>query len=74
MPPPMPKDNTLRDVGKYVGLAFLLPISTLVGYGMGYGLDRLFHTKFLTFPFMILGIAAGFIELIKELNQDTGGK
>ncbi len=70
----MAKTNSLGEVGKYLGLALLLPISTLVGYAMGYGLDRLFHTKFLAFTFMILGIAAGFIELIKELNQDNGGK
>ena len=70
----MPKDDSLKQVGKYLGLAFLLPVSTLIGYGMGYLLDKAFHTKFLTFTFLLFGIAAGFIELIRELNQDNGGK
>jgi F0F1-type ATP synthase assembly protein I len=31
-------------VGEYSSLAFLLPASTLVGYVIGYFLDRLFGT------------------------------
>ncbi len=70
----MPKDDSLKQVGKYLGLAFLMPVSTMIGYVMGYLLDKAFHTKFLTFTFLLFGIAAGFIELIRELNQDNGGK
>lgn len=70
----MPKDDSMRQVGKYLGLAFLLPVSTCVGYVIGYLLDKVFHTKFLTFTFLLFGIAAGFIELVRELNQDNGSK
>ncbi len=70
----MPKDDSMKQVGKYLGLAFLMPVSALVGYVMGYLLDKAFHTKFLTFTFLLFGIAAGFIELIRELNQDDGSK
>ena len=31
-------------IGKYLGLALMLPIATCVGYALGYGLDTLFHT------------------------------
>jgi F0F1-type ATP synthase assembly protein I len=58
-------------VGKYLNLALLLPIATFVGYAMGYGLDALFHTTWLRFVFLGLGTAAGFVELIRELNQGT---
>lgn len=51
---------------QYAGLAFLLPISALVGYLMGYGLDKLFHTHFLQWVFLAFGIAAGMIEAIRE--------
>ena len=45
-------------VGEYTSLAFLLPAASLVGYAIGYLLDRAFHTHFLYIPFLILGIAA----------------
>ena len=57
-------------VGRYLSLATLLPAATVVGYLIGYGLDHLFHTHFLRIVFLIFGIAAGFINLIRELNRD----
>jgi F0F1-type ATP synthase assembly protein I len=60
-----------RGIGKYLNLALLLPISTFVGYLMGYGLDMVFHTGWLRYVFLVLGSVAGFIELIRELNQGT---
>ena len=56
--------------GKYVNLALLLPISALVGYLMGYGLDKLFHTGWLRYVFLVLGILAGFIETYRVLTED----
>ena len=68
----MNKDpSDVRGVGKYLNLALLLPISTFIGFLMGYGLDRLFHTTWIRFVFLALGSVAGFIELIRELNKDT---
>jgi F0F1-type ATP synthase assembly protein I len=58
-------------VGEYTSLAFLLPAATFVGYAIGYLLDRLFHTHFLYIPFLILGIAAGFVQLIRQVMRDT---
>lgn len=49
----------------------MLPASTAIGYLMGYGLDRLFHTHFLSIVFLLLGIAAGFIELIRQVQKDS---
>jgi F0F1-type ATP synthase assembly protein I len=60
-------------VGEYTSLAFLLPAATFVGYAIGYLLDRLFHTHFLYIPFLILGIAAGFVQLIRQVMRDTRG-
>lgn len=57
-------------VGRYASLAFLLPIATFVGFGMGYGLDYLFHTAFLRWIFLALGVVSGFISLIRELDKD----
>ncbi len=66
----MPKDGQWQQYGKYLGLAFVLPSCTLVGYLIGKGLDMLFGTHFLTFIFLILGIVAGFVDLIRETKPE----
>ncbi len=66
------KKNPWVLVGQYANLAVLLPASTVVGYLIGYGLDRLFHTGFLRVVFLLLGIAAGFVQLIRQVQKDTG--
>ncbi|MEW5745350.1 MAG: AtpZ/AtpI family protein [Nitrospirota bacterium] len=51
-----------------------LVVSTFVGLAMGYGLDYLFGTEpYLTFVFLILGIIAGFRELVKMARKQQGG-
>ncbi|MEP6715651.1 MAG: AtpZ/AtpI family protein [Terriglobia bacterium] len=62
--------NSTSSIGKYTGLALLLPLSTLIGYAMGYGLDMLFHTAWLRYVFLVLGTISGFISLIRELDKD----
>ena len=67
----MPKKDSLPvQLGKYYGLIFVLPAAVLVGYGIGYGLDKLFHTGFLKLVFLLLGVAAGMIDLVRELTKD----
>jgi len=68
--------NDNRPLGKYMSMALLLPISTAIGYGMGYGLDLLFNTLFLRWIFVVLGTISGFISLFRELADDekNGGK
>lgn len=65
------KKSFMVTVGEYTSLAFLLPACTFVGYLLGYLLDKAFHTHFLYIPFLILGIAAGFVQLIRQLMRDT---
>jgi ATP synthase protein I len=69
----MPK-NDLVQFGRYYSLVLLLPICMAVGYGIGYGLDRLFGTHFLRIIFIFLGFASGMIELVRELSKDDAGK
>ena len=58
-------------VGEYTSLAFLLPVSTFVGYAIGYMLDKAFGTHFLYLVFLILGIVSGFVQLIRQIQRDT---
>jgi len=58
-------------VAEYSSLAFLLPAATVAGWAIGYLLDRAFHTNFLYMVFLILGIAAGFVQLLRQVTRDT---
>lgn len=69
--PPGKQDNTMRMVGRYLSLAFMIPIASLVGYVIGYFLDKAFHTTFLKIVFLIFGVAAGFLDLFRELAKDS---
>ena len=58
-------------VGEYTSLAVLLPVSTVVGYVMGRLLDRWLGTHFFYIVFLILGIAAGFVQLIRQVQKNS---
>ena len=58
-------------VGEYTALAFLLPVCAVLGYGIGYLLDREFGTTWMYLPGLILGIAAGLVQLIRQFMRDT---
>lgn len=67
----MPKKASLPvQLGKYYGMIFILPAAVLVGFGIGYALDKFFHTSFLKIVFLFLGVAAGMIDLFRELTKD----
>jgi ATP synthase protein I len=58
--------------GEYSALAFMLPAATFVGYAIGYLLDKWLGTTFLYMVFLLLGIAAGMIQLIRHVQRDKG--
>jgi F0F1-type ATP synthase assembly protein I len=58
-------------VGEYTSLAFMLPASALIGYFLGYLLDKEFETTWIYIVGLILGIVAGFVQLIRQLMRDT---
>lgn len=70
MPPPDRKDDLWLMVGKYSSLALMLPAATFTGYLVGYLLDGWLGTRFLRIVFLLLGIAGGFIQLIRELMKE----
>ena len=65
------KKPIMAMVSEYTALAFLLPTSTVVGYFIGYLLDKAFHTHFLYLVFLLIGIVSGFVQLIRQLMRDT---
>lgn len=60
-----------QQFGRYLTLGIQLPVSTLVGYVMGYLLDKAFGTHFLYIIFLLFGIASGLIQVVREVNKDS---
>jgi ATP synthase protein I len=56
---------------RYGQLAFVLPAALVVGWLIGATLDRWLHTTWLYLVGILLGIAAGFVELIRTAIRDT---
>jgi F0F1-type ATP synthase assembly protein I len=66
-----PKENFWVQVARYSQLAFVFPAALVVGWLVGAALDRWLHTAWLYLAGILLGIAAGFIELIRTAMRDT---
>jgi F0F1-type ATP synthase assembly protein I len=65
------KKSFWLQVGHYSQLAFIFPAALVVGWLIGAALDRWLHTSWLYLAGLILGIAAGFVELIRTVSKDT---
>jgi F0F1-type ATP synthase assembly protein I len=65
------KKNPWVQVGRYSQLALMLPAGTVVGWLLGSALDRWLHTTWISVVGLLLGIAAGMIELIRTVLRDT---
>lgn len=63
--------STWVQLAKYSQLAFIFPAATIAGWLIGAGLDRWLHTTWLYLVGLILGIIAGFVELIRTAMSDT---
>jgi F0F1-type ATP synthase assembly protein I len=66
-----PKRGFLLQIAKYSQLAFVLPAATAIGWLVGAGLDRWLHTTWLYLAGLILGIVAGFVDLIRTVMADS---
>jgi F0F1-type ATP synthase assembly protein I len=63
-----PKKNLWVLIGRYSQIAFIFPAATVAGWLMGVALDHWLHTKWLYLVGLIIGIIAGFVELIRLVN------
>ncbi len=61
--------NGWVQIAKYSQLAFVFPAATVAGWLIGAALDRWLHTTWLYLAGLILGIVAGFVELIREVSS-----
>jgi F0F1-type ATP synthase assembly protein I len=65
-----PKKNPWVQVGRYSQLALMLPAGTVAGWLLGSALDRWLHASWISVVGLLLGTAAGMIELIRTLVRD----
>ncbi len=65
------KNNFWLQVARYSQMAFIFPAALVVGWLIGAVLDRWLHTTWLYLAGLLLGIAAGFVELIRTAMRDT---
>ena len=49
--------------------AIMLPLASMMGYGIGYELDKNFGTHWLAITLMLAGTVGGFIQLIREITR-----
>jgi F0F1-type ATP synthase assembly protein I len=63
------RKNLWVQLARYSQLAFIFPAATVAGWLIGVGLDRWLHTTWLYLAGLILGIVAGFVELIRAVTS-----
>ncbi len=70
----MKNPDKSNKVGKWLNvatMATMIPVSTAVGFVMGYFLDKLFKTEpYLVVIFTIFGIIAGFKNIIEFIVKE----
>jgi F0F1-type ATP synthase assembly protein I len=66
---PERKKSMLVQLANYSQLAFIFPAATVAGWLIGEALDRWLHTTWLYLVGLILGIIAGFVELIRVVTS-----
>jgi F0F1-type ATP synthase assembly protein I len=73
MPPrdndPPAQKNMWVQLANYSQLAFIFPAATVAGWLIGLALDHWLHTTWLYLVGLILGIVAGFVELIRTVTS-----
>ena len=70
-PEPPQGRNPWAQMAAYAQLAVIFPAATLVGWLIGTGFDHWLHTTWLYIVGLVLGIVAGFVELIRVAAKDS---
>jgi len=66
-----PQKTNWAEMSNYAELAIVFPAATVIGWLIGAGLDKWLHTTWLYIVGLLLGIAAGFVQLIRTASKNT---
>ena len=76
----MPDEKSSSDkklwlqLARYSQLGLVLPAATFVGWLIGVALDKWLHTTWLYLAGLLLGIVAGFVELIRTVMSSESNE
>jgi F0F1-type ATP synthase assembly protein I len=59
--------KSLVQVESLIQLALMLPVATVVGWLIGVGLDKWLHQHWIYIAGLIVGAAAGFVEMFRVI-------
>jgi F0F1-type ATP synthase assembly protein I len=65
------KENFWVQAARYSEVAFIFPAAIVAGWLVGATLDRWLHTTWVYLAGILLGVAAGFVGLIRAVLRDT---
>ena len=68
---PPKKENFWVQAGRMSQVAFVLPAATVVGWLVGSGMDHWLHTSWISLVGLVLGIVAGFVDLIRTVIANS---
>jgi ATP synthase protein I len=70
---PPPKRNPLVDgivrAERLLQIAFILPLSVVVGWLIGAGIDKWLHQHWIYLPGIVFGAVAGFYEVFRVVQN-----
>jgi F0F1-type ATP synthase assembly protein I len=61
-------------IARYSEIGFIIPASVLLGYILGWVLDRFLHTHWIYIVGLIFGAVVGFVQMIKMALASTREK
>jgi F0F1-type ATP synthase assembly protein I len=68
------KRRSFRQLNLILSVGMIFPVSIVIGYGVGYLLDRWLGTSSLKIVFLLFGIAAGFVSFFRMISQIGNGE
>jgi len=63
------KRASFQQLSSLIGVGLVFPISIVIGYGIGYYLDRWLGTTYLKIVFLLFGIASGFVSFFRSISD-----
>lgn len=61
------KRVSFQQLSSLIGVGMVFPISIVIGYGIGYYMDRWLGTTYLKVVFLLFGIASGFVSFFRSI-------
>ena len=68
------KRRSFQQLNLILSVGMVFPVSIVIGYGIGYMLDRWLGTSSLKIVFLLFGIAAGFVSFYRMVSQIGNGE